>query len=159
MSAYSDHKATERAERLAVIAEQVADGTLTVRQATPEERATWPTPREPLKRRYTAPAPPPPAPPPRPAPPPPRRSRCWRDDEREALHVAAVAVLEQGAPRPLGVVGVIRAVRALPDAPRAAQRSLRTMLASWAADPASPVVATPSGRTFTVRSVREACDA
>jgi hypothetical protein len=116
--------AGEREERLEKIRRQVADGTLVIRQATPEERAAWGSP--------LAAAPP---------------RGCRAGGVREDLFDAAVRVL-RGAAVPLGVGRVDRAIRELPESPRYSSATLRDALATWAADPGSGIRHVP-GRGFT----------
>jgi hypothetical protein len=44
----------ERAERREAIREQIENGRLVIRKATAEERAGWPTPREPRRKRISS---------------------------------------------------------------------------------------------------------
>jgi hypothetical protein len=102
---------------------QIADGTLVIRQATPTERAAWPTP--PALAAARAPS-----------------------AIRGNLFAAIAQVLEQcGAPLSVGKVD--RALRDLPDRLRFSAAALRETLAAIIADPASGIRHVP-GRGFTV---------
>lgn len=137
---HAQRRALERAEKLAEVRRQVEAGEVVIRQATAQERASWPPPLAPLPEHHAKMAP-------RLAR---RRPPALAGRDLEALHRAVVELLQQAAPLPVGAVSMLAALAALHEPCRVSLRRLRLELAGWAAAAESPIVRSPTSRGYTV---------